>query len=120
MTQKREFDRLEQFVKKMLVQFDQLRIEKTQLESLVGEKEQEIAELREELVSADSARGDISSRVKGLIEQIEEWEADLDQSDKILQGTDSEIGPVNEEDDKETGPQQNLFNVEPRITNLDG
>ncbi len=67
MTQKREFDRLEQFVKKLLGQFDQLRRENTRLVGKLAEKVAEVAELKEELLDADSDKGDIANRVKGTV-----------------------------------------------------
>lgn len=81
MIQEREFDRLEQFVNRLLAQFNQLREEKGQLESQLKKRDSEIAELKTELFSADSARGDITARVKGLIEQIEEWESTLNEAE---------------------------------------
>ncbi len=114
MTQERDFDRLEQFVSRLLSQFGQLREENKQLENLLVQKEKTITDLRENLSSADSARGDITSRVKGLIEQIEEWEEDLIEHDTTAGVVDTTSAPEVEEtveDEKEGGLQQNLFNV---------
>ncbi len=114
MTQERDFDRLEQFVSRLLSQFGQLREENKRLENLLVQKEKTITDLREDLSSADSARGDITSRVKGLIEQIEEWEEDLTEHDTTPEVVDTTSAPEVEEtveDEKEGGLQQNLFNV---------
>ncbi len=122
MVQKREFDRLEQFVGRLLTQFDQLREEKQRLETRLSEKETEIVNLQEELSSADTARGVITNRVKGLIDQIEEWEAASIETEGVPASTDVVPDPVlqeSEEEDKEGGAQQNLFNVEPRSTSMD-
>lgn len=143
MIQEREFDRLEQFVNRLLAQFNQLREEKGRLESQLKKRDTEIAELKTELFSADSARGDITARVKGLIEQIEEWESTLTETVPEAE-TETEAGleleleaeveseadqvtivndPVVEETEKEekgAGPQKSLFNVEPRQNNIGG
>ena len=133
MIQKQEFDRLEQFVNRLLAQFNKLREENGKLEAQLLKREAEIEELKTELSSADSARGDITSRVKGLIEQIEEWESTLAEteitteialkdktvSDQVAVVADPVIEKIKEEE-KDGGPQQSLFNVEPRPTNMDG
>jgi chromosome segregation ATPase len=142
MIQEQEFDRLEQFVKRLLTQFNQLREENTRLESQLGKRDTEIAELKTELFTADSAKGDITARVKGLIEQIEDWESTLDETEMV---TETEIAleteieaeakaevvsdqvaavgdPVDEieDEEKDGGQQQSLFNVEPSTTNMGG
>jgi len=149
MIQEQEFDRLEQFVKKLLAQFNQLREENGRLENTLRTRDREIAELKTELSSADSAKGDISARVKGLIEQIEEWESTLteveaeteivvqleledetedeleleaeieDEADQDATAADPVVAETVGEE-KDGGLQQSLFNVEPRPTNLDG
>ncbi len=136
MTQEREFDRLELFVSRLLTQFDQLRQENKRLESLLVQRETEITDLKTELSSADSAKGDITNRVRGLIEQIEEWETDIAETETVPlknenvpveAATESnDAGVYNdsgtaevEEEESEGGLQQNLFNVE-RSTNIDG
>ena len=148
MIQEQEFDRLEQFVKKLLAQFNQLREENGRLEKQLQTRDTEIAELKTELSSADSAKGDISARVKGLIEQIEEWESSFDETetkteaeteleleleaeieDEIeaeavevsdqLAAVDDQVIEV-EAEDKDGGQQQSLFNVKSSTTNMSG
>lgn len=70
-----EFDRLEDFVANLLEKYDSLKTEYGKLETLLAQRDEEIAILEEEISSAESERGQISSRVKGLIDQIEEWES---------------------------------------------
>lgn len=77
MNQASEFDRLEKYVSKLLEKHEQLLDKHAQLQKRVQQREDEIRELQGKVSSADSERGDISNRIKGLIDQIEEWEATL-------------------------------------------
>jgi len=140
-----EFDRLEQFVSKLLGKYDQLREENTRLEDLICKKDEEIHDLRAEISSADTERGDITLRVKGLIEQIEEWETAIeepekgeeakvvedveddatdDDTDDVAEGAevsaDADTSGDEEKkgEDKDSSLQQNLFNVQPRTHNM--
>ncbi len=125
MSQNTEFDRLEKFVSKLLNKYDKLREKNTELQTLLHQREEEIGILKNEINNADSERGDLSNRVKGLIEQIEEWESALEESQesaktkKIAESSDDVEEIDNEDesevsDEKESNLQQNLFNVEPR------
>lgn len=77
MNQASEFDRLEKYVSKLLEKHEQLLEKHAQLQRRIQQREDEIEELKGKVSSADSERGDISNRIKGLIDQIEEWEATL-------------------------------------------
>ncbi len=125
MSQNTEFDRLEKFVSKLLNKYDKLREKNTELQTLLHQREEEISILKNEINNADNERGDLSNRVKGLIEQIEEWESALEESQesaktkKIAESSDDVEEIDNEDesevsDEKESNLQQNLFNVEPR------
>lgn len=130
MDQKSEFDRLEQYVSKLLSQYDQLRDENARLQERLNQRGEEIRELKAQVSSADSERGDISIRIKGLIDKIEEWEAAFDgeksapQTESTSSATAEDSGSaedVNEDaesaeaaGEKEKNQQQNLFNVQPR------
>lgn len=131
MTKKSEFDRLEQFVSKLLNQYDQLREKNTELQTLLQQREDEIVELKENLNTADTERGDITDRVKGIIGQIEEWETAIEEGETeettmeegtLDADTQEDTEDVEEEEDlseeegdgeKDGGLQQNLFSVEP-------
>ena len=129
-----EFERLEEFVAKLLKKHDELRKRYSTLQNELLDKEREIKLLQDQIESADSERGDISRRVKGLIDQIEEWESDIDEEadedvDEEVDALEEENEPVVEElsadealEDDETlaadeksaeEKQQNLFNVSP-------
>lgn len=130
-----EFDRLEQFVSKLLAKYDQLREEKHRLEEVISKKDEEINNLRAEISSADSERGDITLRVKGLIEQIEEWETAINEPEakeevdkqEDAYAVEDEAASIDDEsvdeekvksEEKDSSLQQNLFNVEPRTHNM--
>lgn len=128
MNQGNEFNRLEEYVGKLLAQYEQLLAENSKLYNRIAQMEEEIGSLQKEVNSADSERGDISSRIKGLIDKIEEWEATLSINDESVDQTVPEKAEVDDEildeefheeveEDKERNQQQNLFNVQPRASN---
>ncbi len=82
MIRENEFERLEQFVKQLLVKYDKIHNDNKVLKGLLGEKDREMQQLRSQLESADAERGDIATRVKGLINQIEEWQAGKDEQNQ--------------------------------------
>lgn len=73
-----EFDRLESYVSTLLAKYEQLLEKHKKLQKRVEQREEEILELKAKITSADTERGDISRRIKGLIDQIEEWETGLE------------------------------------------
>ena len=79
MIQDSELSRLEGFVEKMMKRFGELRTEKAQLLSDLGERDQIIDELRSNLSTRNSERGEMSQRVSKIVEQIEEWERSLEE-----------------------------------------
>lgn len=124
MDQESEFERLERYVSRLLTQYDRLLEENSVLLKNLEQKENEIQDLNNKINSADTERGDISNRIKALIDQIEEWESTISNTDasteqaEILEegqpekSVDSE--EADEEAEQERKQQQNLFNVEPR------
>lgn len=73
-----ELQRLEKFVEKILTRFSALKAEKTQLEQEVFERDLLIEELKENISSKVTERIEISERVNKIVDQIEEWELNLD------------------------------------------
>lgn len=124
MDQESEFERLERYVSKLLAQYDRLLEENSTLVKTVEQKDEEIHELRNQINSADTERGDISIRIKALIDQIEEWESTISNTETVpvqaevsKEGQPEEVEAVDtveEEADQEKKLQQNLFNVQPR------
>lgn len=82
MEQESELQRLEKFVEKILTRFSALKAEKEQLEQDVFERDMLIEELRDNIASKVTERDEISDRVNKIVDQIEEWEINLD-SDKV-------------------------------------
>ncbi len=108
MTQESELERLEAVVVKLLEKYDILREEKRNVEVELAAREKEIEGLESKLESSNSKRGDMSSRVQGLLGQIEDWEASLDgETDE-----DEEQDAAEEADEAESRMQQNLFSVD--------
>ncbi len=83
MEQESELRRLEKFVEKILTRFSLLKEEKTQLEQEVFERDLLIEELRENISSKVSERNEISERVNKIVDQIEDWELNLEQSEVV-------------------------------------
>lgn len=124
MDQESEFERLERYVSKLLAQYDRLLNENSNLRKSVEQKDEEILELKNQINSADTERGDISNRIKALIDQIEEWESAISTStattehvevdEKARQEADTADDTAEQDAEQERKQQQNLFNVQPR------
>ena len=84
MEQESELQRLEKFVEKILTRFSALKAEKSQLEQDVFERDLLIEELRNNISSKVAERNEISERVNKIVDQIEDWELNLDQSQDVL------------------------------------
>ena len=110
MSQDSELLRLERFVEKMLVNFSELRAEKSSLLKQLRERDLEIEALRSNVSAQEMERGEISQRVGKLVEQIEEWENSLDeempvspkssgQEDEEIEGNDLDTDDVEDVED---------------------
>jgi len=75
MMQDSELGRLEGFVSKLLDRFNALQADKKRVDGLLVQREETISALQNELESLKDERGEVSNRVSGLLERIEEWEA---------------------------------------------
>ena len=69
-----DLGRLEQFVERLLASHNQLKNENLSLKTLLQQKEQEIAELKEANKGLQDDRSVMHDRVTGLIDRIDEWE----------------------------------------------
>lgn len=81
MIQESELGRLEDFVAKLLNRFNALQTDKKRVDNLLLQREETIATLQDELASLKDERGEIGSRVSGLLDRIEEWEAGVKEGD---------------------------------------
>jgi len=100
MIQDSELGRLEDFVSKLLGRFNALQADKKRVDNLLLQREETIATLQDELASLKDERGEIGSRVSGLLDRIEEWEAGVKEGD-------DENGPASR--NAEGGVQGSLF-----------
>lgn len=94
MSKDTELQRLEQFVEKLLAKFEELKKDKKQLLQDLSERDALIAGLQGDISSKDSERSEISARVNKLVDQIEEWELSLDETEATSE-------PVDEEEDED-------------------
>jgi chromosome segregation ATPase len=89
MDQESELQRLEKFVEKLLTRFSALKAEKAQLEQDVFERDLLIEELRDNISSKVTERNQISERVNKIVDQIEEWELNLENSEATTEDSSS-------------------------------
>lgn len=75
MAQEQELQRLEDFISKLLVKFNNLKDDNARLASELAEREATIAEMSDKLESNDLERMEIGDRVSRMLEKIEEWES---------------------------------------------
>ena len=73
-----ELARLEQFVDKLLTKYHELKEEYHTLQATLQERDNECAELKENVADLSSERSVVGERVAGLIGRIEQWENEQD------------------------------------------
>ncbi|MBW1637197.1 MAG: hypothetical protein JRC87_07210 [Deltaproteobacteria bacterium] len=127
MKQDNELQRLEEFVENLLKNFTELRAEKKRLLQDVRERDEIIEGLRDNVSFKDSEQEEISQRVNKMVDQIEEWELGLDDSEfeessltvesgglegEQSDGEDMTEGDADSGEDEDGKGQQNLFSVE--------
>ena len=124
MEQQSELQRLEKFVEKILTRFFALKVEKAQLEQDVFERDLLIEELRDSISSKVTERNEISERVNKIVDQIEDWELNLEQDEEVVTNTSSASHDLDEEgalvdgqeaedrsDEEERRVQHDLFSM---------
>jgi hypothetical protein len=124
MEQESELQRLEKFVEKILTRFSLLKAEKGQLEQEVFERDLLIEELRENISSKVTERNEISERVNKIVDQIEDWEQNLEQGANVNatessaaldqsrdEGLSDEQDTEGGSDEEERRMQQDLFSL---------
>ena len=124
MEQESELQRLEKFVEKILTRFSLLKAEKGQLEQEVFERDLLIEELRENISSKVTERNEISERVNKIVDQIEDWEQNLEQGANVnttessaaldqsrAEGLSDEQDTEDGSDEEERRMQQDLFSL---------
>lgn len=105
MGQDSELYRLEQFVAKLLARFSELRENNSKLTQELQERDQIIEELRGNLSTKETERGEVSLRLGRILDQIEEWERGMEDTSIAAEETVSEEVDVTaeEEDADEEG-----------------
>ena len=136
MEQDKELKRLEKFVENLLTRFTELRAEKAALLQEIRDRDAVIEELQDNVSTKDTERSEISLRVGKIVQQIEEWEQSLDESEfedisqeggsadsEVEKAVEEETSPAEESDSDESNEaeeerseegrgQQNLFSIE--------
>lgn len=106
MTQESDFIRLEETVQKLLKKYSMLKAAKEALEIRVRQKDQEVDELRMSIQNMQSERGDVSDRVSSLLDQIEQWEQEMEDEEAAAEAG-GEV--VEDDEDSAESRQGNLF-----------
>ena len=99
MSQMTEMERLEQIVAGLLDKYNTLLAEKNRLADLLAQREATIESLEGDLAAMSDERGEISTRVNGLLGRIEAWESGVDEL------------AADQASPDEGGVQGNLFSV---------
>lgn len=114
MDRESELQRLEKFVEKILTRFTALKAEKSQLEQDVFERDMLIEELRDTIASKVTERNEISERVNKIVDQIEDWELNLDESENVVVDGSAE-GEDSDEDDSQQEDAAEIDEDEKRV-----
>ncbi len=93
-----ELAKLEQFVDKLLTKYHELKEAYHSLQATLQQRDNECADLKEQLSELSSERTVVGERVAGLIGRIEQWEAE--QEDQSASGS---------EEQEQSGVQGALF-----------
>jgi chromosome segregation ATPase len=117
MTEENELARLEGFVTTLLEKFNNLQADNKALNERIERRDATIEDLESTLATQKDERGEISSRVSGLIGQIEEWESSSNVLDETSEADsdsdlDADAADDSDEDDDEnqdSAIQGNLF-----------
>lgn len=127
MNEENELAKLEGFVSTLLEKFNGLQNNNKKLAERLQRRDASIMSLEDEIASMQDERGEISSRVSGLINKIEEWEsATIDGETSVDEeavgnvNVNAETTPVPESESeaevedvkKDSSVQGNLFSVE--------
>jgi predicted nuclease with TOPRIM domain len=71
-----ELVRLEEFVDKLLMKYNQLKSDYHALQETLRERDAECAELKNNIFHLSTERTEVGNRVAGLIDRIEQWETE--------------------------------------------
>jgi archaellum component FlaC len=71
-----ELVRLEEFVDKLLMKYNQLKSDYHSLQDTLRERDAECAELKNNVFHLSTERTEVGNRVAGLLDRIEQWETE--------------------------------------------
>jgi len=71
-----ELVRLEEFVDKLLAKYNQLKSDYHALQETLRERDAECADLKNNVFHLSTERTEVGNRVAGLLDRIEQWEAE--------------------------------------------
>lgn len=125
MDRESELQRLEKFVEKILTRFSALKSEKLQLEQDVFERDLLIEELRETIAAKETERNEISDRVNKIVDQMENWELNLDESEAVIaagsiEAIDSDEDELHSEEQESDSMDEGGKRVQPDLFSMSG
>jgi chromosome segregation ATPase len=118
MNEENELAKLEGIVSNLLEKFNSLQNANKELTERLQSRDASIVGLEDEIASMKDERGEISSRVSGLIGKIEEWESATVAVEQVADDEETrndpnpDFEPDVEDIKKDSGIQGNLFSVE--------
>lgn len=124
MSETHELEKLESFVSTLLDRFNTLQQQNQEMTERLERRDTTIETLENELAEMKDERGEISTRVSGILGKIEEWEAasaSATAEEPVAEAAEDEAAIDDEaaaaegevaEEKKESGVQGNLFTVE--------
>lgn len=71
-----ELARLEDFVDKLLAKYNQLKADYHALQETLRERDAECADLKNNVFNLSSERTEVGNRVSGMLDRIQQWEAE--------------------------------------------
>jgi uncharacterized coiled-coil protein SlyX len=96
-----ELVRLEQFVDTLLNKYNELKTRFYALEATLAERDAECEGLKNDIAGLQEQRSEVGDRVVGLLDRIEQWEAeqnedgseeDTDKQETLFENNDQENG----------------------------
>lgn len=90
MEQNDDLVRLAGVVEDLLANFNQLRTENAELQQTIKDREFQIRDLEEHVARLQGEKTDVSKRVSGILNSIQEWEKSLPQQEKKVEAESSQ------------------------------
>lgn len=101
-----ELVRLEKYIEKLMAGYSALKADKQRIEKQLVAVQAENEKMKQELDSFDSERGVMRDRVNNLIDQIEQWEAEIDSEADVAADDPEEEGGDEDESEEDEPPAE--------------